>query len=170
MSDPTPTPAFYQGDSYRLDESVSFMMHSIVTQVTAVVDQRMAELGLTDAQWKPLLMIQQGRASTAAELSRISCVDTGAVTRCLDRIEAKGLVARVRSRDDRRVVNLELTEEGHRVADGVPQVLSVVLNQMLIGFSQDEVDQLKALLKRVLVNTRQLRESVPAAAGAAEAS
>jgi DNA-binding MarR family transcriptional regulator len=116
----------------------------------------MLDLGLTDAQWKPLLLLQQGECSTAADLSRIACHDTGAVTRLLDRLEAKGLVRRLRSADDRRVVNLELTEDGQRVAAEVPRIIAQLANQVLAGFSQDEFLQFRDLLKRALSNARAL--------------
>lgn len=156
MSDST-TPRFYDGNDYKIDDSIGYLMRQIVGTSSAVIDERMAEHGLTDAQWKPLLMISQGNCRTAAELSRLACCDAGAVTRLLDRVEAKGLVRRVRSQEDRRVVNLELTDEGSRTAEVVPHVLAGVLNAMLAGFSADEVEQLKTLLLRLLDNTRQLR-------------
>lgn len=163
MSD-SPASSFYDGANYQIDDSIGYLMRQIVTLSSAAIDDRMAAHGLTDAQWKPLLMIQQGQCRTAAELARLACSDAGAVTRLLDRVEAKGLVRRTRSREDRRVVNLELTAEGESAAEVVPHVLAGVLNALLAGFSQAEAQQLKALLLRVLDNARRLRES-----GAAQA-
>lgn len=149
---------FYDGANYQIEDSVGYLMRQIVGIVSTVIDDRMAAHGLTDAQWKPLLMIQQGQCRTAAELARLACSDAGAMTRLLDRVEAKGLVRRTRSREDRRVIHLELTEEGVRAAEVVPHVLADVLNAMLAGFSEAEVQQLKGLLLRLLDNTRRLRE------------
>lgn len=149
---------FYDGDNYEVDDSVGFLMRQIVGISSTMIDDRMAAYGLTDAQWKPLLMIQQGQCRTAAELARFTCSDAGAVTRLIDRVEAKGLIRRSRSQEDRRVINLELTEEGSHTAEVVPHVLSKVLNAMLAGFSEAEVRQFKTLLQRVLANTRLLRE------------
>lgn len=157
MSDSANT-RFYDGDHYQVDDSIGFLMRQIVGIFSVVIDDRMAAHGLTDAQWKPLLMIQQGQCRTAAELARLACCDAGAVTRLLDRVEAKGLVRRSRSQEDRRVVNLELTEEGDRAAEVVPHVLADVLNALLAGFNEAEVQQLKALLQRMLDNARKLRE------------
>jgi DNA-binding MarR family transcriptional regulator len=103
-------------------------------------------------QWKPLLMLKFGQAETAAELARLNCSDTGAMTRMLDRLEAKGLIERTRSAQDRRVVHLKLTAEGHRVADRIPYGLSSVLNEHLAGFSPAEFEQLKSLLQRMIAN------------------
>ena len=96
----------------------------------------------------------------------LACSDTGAVTRMLDRLEAKGLVERARSREDRRVVKLELTAEGGRAAEVVPHVLAEVLNTVLAGFNETEVLQLKAMLKRIDANARRMRESDAAAQAA----
>ena len=94
----------------------------------------MVNLGLTDAQWKPLLLLRQGGCTTAVDLSRISCHDAGSITRLLDRLEAKALIQRVRSAEDRRVVNLELTEEGKKIAAQVPEIIVGLANEVLTGF------------------------------------
>jgi DNA-binding MarR family transcriptional regulator len=71
-----------------------------------------AEHGVTVAQWSVLITLYRGEASTPAELARFIDVDPGAMTRLLDRLEAKGLLHRVRAVTDRRTVSLELTEKG----------------------------------------------------------
>lgn len=148
---------FYSGSNYKLEDSVGYLLRLLTQQVSREVEKRMAEHGLTDAQWKPLLFISQGRGETAADLSRATCIDTGAVTRMLDRLEDKGLISRVRSAQDRRIVNLELSAAGRRLADEVvPGVLAGVLNEMLTDFSSAEYEQFKALLERALTNMRAL--------------
>ncbi len=148
--------SFYQAKNYRLDSSVGYLAKQLAQTMSRVLDQRMLELGLTNAQWKPLLFLQQGACRTAADLARIACHDTGAITRLLDRLEEKGLIARVRSAQDRRVVHLQLTPEGARVAAEVPRIISECSNQVLRGFSRAEFTQFKDLLGRALSNARAL--------------
>lgn len=142
----------YHGSTYHPSESVGFLVKRVTNAISRSVDARMAEHGLTDAQWGPLLMISKGWATTAADVACIAQTDNGAVTRMVDRLEAKGLVRRARSIEDRRMVHLELTAEGARIAENIPYVLSDVLNEMLDGFSTDEVSGLKRLLCRMLDN------------------
>ena len=151
---------FYDGDNYIISDSIGFLARQIASFSSAIVDARMAEHGLTDAQWKPLLMIRNGQCHTAAEFARQACADTGAVTRLLDRVEAKGLVRRSRSQEDRRVVNLELTDEGKAVAQVVPHVLADVLNQMHAGFTQEEAKPLKTLLQRLHANAQRMHDAL----------
>ncbi len=116
------------------------------------VDDEMAELDLTGAQWTPLFMIHSGMGATAAGLARAAGTDTGAMTRMLDRLEAKALVRRVRCPVDRRVIKLELTTEGHRLCREIPYGLARVLNSSLRGFTADELATLKSLLRRMIAN------------------
>jgi len=147
---------FYTAETYRLEESVGYLVNKLAQTLGRELDRRMIDLGLTDAQWKPMLLLHQGGCSTAADLSRIACHDTGAITRLLDRLEAKGLIHRQRSAKDRRIVKLGLTEAGERVAAEVPKIIVQLANQVLADFSQEEFHQFRGLLDRALVNARAL--------------
>ena len=155
-SRPVPVPAFYRPAEYKPQESVGFLMRRIVHEVSGEIERQFDSCGLTNAQWLPLYKLHLGSASTVAELARECQLDTGGMTRLLDRLEAKGLVRRVRSSEDRRVVNLELTDEGHEAARNVPAVLCRVQNAALRGFSTDEWQQLRDLLARMLRNSQDL--------------
>src|SRR5687767_12316517 len=105
---PSATPAFYSPQNYRTEEGVGYLMRHILNAVSLEVERELEPSGLTNAQWVPLLKLYMGSASTVAELARECRLDAGGMTRLLDRLEGKGLVRRVRSSEDRRVVNLEL--------------------------------------------------------------
>lgn len=144
---------FYRAGSYKPDDSAVYLMRRITLATAAAVDRRLESTGLTHAQWVPLLKLHQGAASTPAELARVCHLDAGAMTRTLDRLEAKGLVRRERSDQDRRAVNLALTALGQETAREIPPILSEVQNAQLRGFSREEFETLKGLLQRVLDNT-----------------
>ena len=155
---PRPT-NFYRADPWCGDENVGNLMRRVLQSVMAETDKRLEPHGLTHAQWKPLFMLRKAGTATVAELARDLQVDAGAMTRMLDRLEAKGLCTRVRSTDDRRVVNLALTPEGERAADLVPVALAEVLNLHLAGFSKAEWQTLKSLLQRMLENAEGCRSA-----------
>ncbi len=135
------------------------MMSRIINHIARDVECDMEPLGLTNAQWVPLLKLHLGCGSTVAELARESDLDAGSMTRLLDRLEAKQLCRRVRSVDDRRVVHIELTPAGTAAADQIPAVLSRVQNAYLAGFSLEEWRTLQNLLGRMLNTALTLRES-----------
>ncbi|WKB55353.1 MarR family winged helix-turn-helix transcriptional regulator [Eleftheria terrae] len=155
-----PVPAeFYQAEGYTADESVGYLMRRVIGLIGQAVDRKLSPHGLTHAQWSPLYKIRACEATTVAELARQTQTDTGAMTRLLDRLEAKDLCRRVRSTEDRRVVQIELTPEGQRLADQVPGVLSDILNHYLAGFSEAEWQTLKSYLRRMIANGEALRDA-----------
>lgn len=143
---------FYKPDAYHPDDSVAYLMRRVLDNLKVEVDRELEPQGLTHAQWVPMYKLSLGLASTGAELSAACMLDAGAMTRTLDRLEAKGLIRRERSAEDRRVVNLELTEEGRAATALIPGVLCKVLNAHLKGFTVEEWQLLKTLLHRMLDN------------------
>ena len=161
---PLPKPCvIYDGRNYEVAESIGHQLISVMMLMRREVDRRMAQHGLTDAQWKPLWKLKIGRATNAIELAREMDIDAGAVTRMLDRLEAKGLIERVRSEADRRVVHLRLTASGDAVAKKVPFVLAAVNNDFLRGFSEAEWKQLRRMLSRMADNGAALQSDTEAA-------
>ena len=152
----TPNHQFYRAESYRPEESVGYMMRTIMGHVSQAIEVQLAPTGLTSAQWIPMFKLYMGNANTAAELARCCNLDAGATTRMLDRMEAKGLCERTRSEEDRRVVQLALTEAGSAAAAGISVILSSVQNAYLAGFSQEEFDTLKSMLRRIVDNAQAL--------------
>jgi len=151
---------FYEAQSYCAEESVGYLMKRIMMSVIYQVDKRLVEHDLTTAQWGPLKHLQaNGGRSTVAELARWSNSDAGAMTRLLDRLEKKGLCKRVRSTEDRRVVQVELTPEGEAALVHVPEVLADVLNAHLAGFSKSEWEALRGYLTRMAETGETLRDA-----------
>jgi DNA-binding MarR family transcriptional regulator len=145
-------PEFYRGDDYRIEDSIGYLLKLVRNAMVKAIDEEMEEHELTGVQWAPLLMIDHKLGTTAAELARIGCVDTGAMTRMLDRLQAKGLLRRSPCPKDRRVVQLELTDDGQALCRKIPYGLSRVHNSMLRGFTQAEVETFKAFARRMLAN------------------
>ncbi len=145
---------FYCASGYNPEESVGYLMRRVLITVAHEVERQLESSDLTNAQWVPLLKLFMRRASTVAELARECHLDAGAMTRLLDRLEAKGLCRRVRSVEDRRVVNIELTVAGRQAAEGIPAVLCQIQNAHLAGFSVDEFETLKGFLRRILGNAQ----------------
>lgn len=143
----------YRGDMRCVSpDNTGFMIKMVHLSMTRALDQEMDTLDLTAMQWRPIVLVYKGAADTPAELARLTGVDTGAMTRTLDRLEAKGLLRRTRSSEDRRVIKIELTESGKEKGRQIPPYVAKVLNQHLRGFSSEEVAQLRHLLRRMLAN------------------
>jgi DNA-binding MarR family transcriptional regulator len=140
----------YSPESFSLTQSVGFLLTKARNLITAEMDTALAVLDITGPQMGILLAMQRGLAATPFELSKLLSVDTGLMTRMLDKLETKGLLARSRSVDDRRVVNLALTKKGEKIAAEMPTIAPEVLNARLKKFTKAEFEELCRLLDKFI--------------------
>jgi DNA-binding MarR family transcriptional regulator len=120
---------------------------------TLLVDQLEAAVAaseITATQWVVLMYLRDGLAINASDLCVQLRHDSGALTRVLDQLEARGLLQRERSREDRRAVQLRLTAAGvETVAALIPAVVDK-LNYALRDFSRAEAAELNRLLAKLI--------------------
>ena len=149
----------YSLDSYEPRQGLGHLIGRARAQLLALIDLELAKdefLGPLEVTSAQLIVIVNlaGRqcATSASELCKGISYDAGAMTRMLDRLEAKGLVRRTRSPDDRRLVNLELTEAGQAAYPRLREISMRVLNRSLRDFTADETRTLENLLQRLTHN------------------
>lgn len=117
-----------------------------------ILDSHLQDFGVTAAQFKVLIIVSQYGVDTPAELCRYLSLDSGSMTRMLDRLEQKDLIARRRCPQDRRQVRLELTAGGHTLADQLPQIGASAMNELVGVLAVDELHTLERILTKVLLN------------------
>jgi DNA-binding MarR family transcriptional regulator len=140
----------YTKDNFLAAQSIGFFINKARNILAAEMDNALKDLAITSQQMGILLSMDSGIASTPFELSRLLGIDTGLMTRLLDKLENKGLLERSRSLEDRRVVNLALTKKGKQVAAQLPEIAPGVLNARLKRFTRQEFNELGRLLNKFL--------------------
>lgn len=108
--------------------------------------------GLTAAAFDVLSSLRRlgpPHRATAGELAGSSLLSTGGMTFRIDKLETEGLVRRVRSPEDRRLVLVELTSTGRTMIDRVYEEHIALENRMLSGLDPAERDQLTGLLRKL---------------------
>jgi DNA-binding MarR family transcriptional regulator len=138
----------YTPRNFLLTDSIGFALVRARNLIASEMDAALKPLDITSPQMGVMLSIRAGTATTPFELSKLLGIDTGLMTRMLDKLEGKGLVERSRSVDDRRVVNLALTGKGEALAAKIPEIAPKVLNARLRKFTKAEFEELGRLLRK----------------------
>nr|WP_314480182.1 MarR family transcriptional regulator [uncultured Pseudomonas sp.] len=116
-----------------------------------ILDWHLEPEGVTAAQFKVLIIVTQYQVDTPAEVCRYLGLDSGSMTRMLDRLEQKDLLVRTRCPTDRRLVRLALTHDGQRLADRLPEIGAAAMNELCGALAADELKDLERLLAKVLL-------------------
>jgi MarR family transcriptional regulator, organic hydroperoxide resistance regulator len=110
--------------------------------------ERAAEL--TGPQLWALQILVLSAPMRVSELAKRMYLSPATVVGIVDRLEAKGVVTRTRSKEDRRAVELTLTEKGREVVAKAPQVAQSVLLQGLAALSDQELSVVVAGMKQLV--------------------
>jgi DNA-binding MarR family transcriptional regulator len=131
-----------------LDNQLCFALYSTSLLMTKVYKPLLQELGLTYPQYLAMMVLWEGDGITVGEISARLLTDPGSLTPLLKRLEAEGLLKRIRSSADERVVELHLTDKGRALRERAKAIPSCIVQA-----SQQSVEQLTAL-KEELINLR----------------
>lgn len=127
-------------------------IHRIALALTPELVEVYARHGLGEGDFDVLATLRrQGTpyALTPGELGERTMVTSGAVTKRVDRLAAKGLVERRASTTDGRSRTVVLTAEGHRVIDAAMDEHVANEARLLAGLEPDERAALADLLGRL---------------------
>lgn len=142
----------YQPETYQARSSVGYLIKRAHALLVDHLEVALAGSGFTFTQWVVLMYLRDGLALNAADLCVKLRHDSGALTRVIDQLEARGLVVRERSREDRRAVQLRLSDEGMKTVVSLVPAVVEKLNFALRDFSRDEVSELTRLLTKLVHN------------------
>lgn len=133
---------------------LGYLINQARNAVLAAMERELAPLEVTAAQFIVVLGIAHKRAGTPSEMAKLLGSDSGATTRLLDRIESKGIIRRVRSAEDRRAVNVELTEKGQELHPQIMAAVAKVHEQLLGRFSDTELGQFRSFLRKIAAGAK----------------
>lgn len=88
-------------------------------------------------------------AQTVRQISNAVLIKFGSITYVIDKLETKGLVKRVNSETDRRVVYIHITDDGKKLMDQIFPKHQKVIEEMFHNIHEDERVVLIDLLKRI---------------------
>jgi DNA-binding MarR family transcriptional regulator len=140
------------GDVLRLDNQLCFAVYAAAHAFNATYKPLLEPLGLTYPQYLVMLVLWQEDRVTVSAIGAQLGLDSGTLTPLLKRLEAAGLVSRLRDTADERQVRITLTAAGRALkqkAKGIPQELLCAS-----GLTVKDIGALRSRLESLAANLR----------------
>ncbi|MHB1056378.1 MAG: MarR family winged helix-turn-helix transcriptional regulator [Rhodanobacter sp.] len=112
MNPSRPSPAAVAASTPRLDAQLCFALYSAGLAMNKVYRKLLKSLDLTYPQYLVMMVLWEDDRLGVSEIGERLFLDSATLTPLLKRLEAAGLVTRLRSRDDERHVVISLTARG----------------------------------------------------------
>jgi len=135
-----------------LDNQLCFALYSTSLMMTKTYKPLLKALNLTYPQYLAMLVLWEEDGITVSHTSKRLLTDPGSLTPLLKRLEADGLLARVRQKEDERVVELYLTEKGRALQDQAETIPGCIVNAS--GQTVSDLMELKSQLLKLRENLK----------------
>ncbi len=144
------------------------LIHRNENQMTARFNRQARKYGVNAQAWRVLSALLAVDEQRVGELAGNTAIELSTLSHFFRGMGRDGLIKRRRIDDDQRSVEVFLTPAGRALADKVAPLGKAHKQAALAGFSEDEAQTLKALLKRVADNinaqdNRRVQDDAPGA-------
>ncbi len=149
-----------QATPYVKNQCLGFLMKKAFQCIVGQADKALEPFDLTYAQWMVIDQLNTSGPTGLLTLAKALELDPGALTRTIDRLELKGLIHRVRTQQDKRLSQIELSPKSQEWIGVIPSILAEVMNQHLKGFESEEYERLILALNQVIQNASHAKDTI----------
>jgi DNA-binding MarR family transcriptional regulator len=149
-------PAAKPGINLDLEHRTAYRFSILAAQSTRCMADLYRRAGITVGGWRTLSLIGRYEPINPSSIAERTSVDPDKVTRAVDRLVEKGLVARKVDGEDRRRIVLTLTARGRKVYAELDHVRRVVEEKFLSVLSNDELVRFNAVMDKLEVQAKEI--------------
>ena len=133
-------------------EYVGRYISQIYRKGNSFITKEISEFSIGSGQIMFLIQLYKQDGISQEELSEILNIDKGATCRAIKKLEEEGFLIRVKDENDKRAYKLYLTEKSKNLEDKIKSVIYKWEKNLSKELSQEELDILTTLLKKICIN------------------
>lgn len=132
----------------KLENQLCFPLYAVARKITGQYTPFLKPLGITYTQYIVLMVLWEKDKVSVGDLCTKLYLDSGTLTPLLKKMEDKGWIIRSRSKQDERVVHIQLTEEGMNLRDACKTIPAKV--GACVPLNPEDAQKLYSILYQIL--------------------
>lgn len=137
-------------EALKLENQLCFPLYACSKEVVRKYKPFLDEIDLTYTQYITMMVLWEHKKLSVKDVGEYLLLDSGTLTPLLKTLEKKGLIVRTRSKEDERVLFVEITEDGIKLREKAVEIPSKVGS--CIKLDSEDAVQLYKLLHKLLDN------------------
>lgn len=131
---------------------VTSMFRTLIKAITQEWNKRGGDFNLSFPQYKMLYMLNATGSHTVSQLAEALGITSAAITGITDRLVTEAFVNRERGENDRRVVNISITDRGREIISQVTERQKEMLEGIFDQLHEEDLQHLRRIFGVVLAN------------------
>ena len=140
-----------------LDSYLPYLLNRAGARIATAFGEEVRPLGATLQIWRVLAVLHERDGRRMGDVALTTSIEMSTLTRLVDGMEKKSLVARRRDPEDARVVVLHAAPAGRRLTARLLPIAERYEKVALRGFAPKEAEQLTEALHRLYSNMDSLK-------------
>ena len=139
----------------RLQAQIGHLQGAIVGLIHVMfrgIEEELRGDGLAVGEYAVLSACLMNEPITVSDIQKHVPVDTGRISRIVSRLEDSGYVRKTRLQGDRRIVMVEVTEHGRKVASQLTEKIESFYIRIMRPIARDELTYLIAFIEKMVAN------------------
>lgn len=144
---------------FPIDNSPGFIIHHLDLLLKFGLHKEFQAGGvdITAEQWAILATLWEEEGIHQSAIAKKIGKDRHTITRMLNLLEKKGLVRRVPTAEDKRRLNVHLTDKGRDIKEDLVSIVHDFGEKAFAGLSQRDLAELTRVLKHITGNLEPLK-------------
>ena len=130
-----------------LNECINFLLSAAQHNVFQYLSAKLSSFGVTPSQYSVLRCLWGKDHATPKQLAETLGIETSTISGLLDRLQKNNLIDRIINREDRREVQVVVTEKGKSLEEPITKIIDEVNAEVLKNFTSEEISKLKDTLR-----------------------
>ena len=131
----------------QLEECVNYLLTTAQHSVFLKMTEKLSVFDLTPVQYAVLYCLWENNKKSPKEIAERLKLENSTISGILERMEKKGLIKRMISKEDRRFIQIMWTEKGAALEEDVLAAVDEVNEEVMSVFSKEECENLKTQLR-----------------------
>jgi DNA-binding MarR family transcriptional regulator len=144
-------------DAFRLATSPFYLIAHADYMYHDRMDAVLAERGVSKSMYRILTVLRDHQPCRMTDLADMALIKRFTVSRIVDRMAQSGLVETVRSAEDSRVTDVQMSEAGRALLGTLTPRVAPLFVEATEGLSHDELTRLVATLQIIGSNLARAR-------------
>lgn len=131
-----------------LGNQLCFPIYVIAKEIISLYRPFLDELGITYSQYLVMMVLWEEDGLTVNQIGDKLYLDSGTLTPLLKKLESKGFVIRKRKKEDERVVQVFLSDQGRSLQQNACEI--PLKMQEKLDLTKDDLLELKETVQKIL--------------------
>lgn len=132
-----------------LSQCINFLLTTAQHTVFQYLSSKLAVYDITPSQYAVLSCLWGKDHATPKQIAETLYLETSTISGVLDRMQKKNLIDRVVNKEDRREVQVTITEKGMALEEPIQAIIDEVNQEVLKGFTEEERNKLAQTLRNI---------------------